>query len=71
MEPPGTAPGSDPRITSAFMFIVPKDSCNIGALPGHCKWLLLKIPHFEGRGGMGHPASGVRFSVWWALTEVR
>jgi len=25
VETPGTAPGSDPRITSAFMSIVPKD----------------------------------------------
>ena len=29
MEPPGTAPGSDPLITSAFMSIVPKDSHNM------------------------------------------
>ena len=34
MESPGTAPGSDPRITSAFMFIVPRDNWNIGA-PRH------------------------------------
>ena len=33
MEPPGTAPGSDPLITSAFMFIVPKDRMNIGPRP--------------------------------------
>jgi len=26
VEPPGTAPGSDPLITSAFMSIVPKDT---------------------------------------------
>ncbi len=31
MEPPGTAPGSDPLITCAFMPIVPKDTVNIGA----------------------------------------
>ncbi len=30
VEPPGTAPGSDPLITSAFMSIVPKDSSYIG-----------------------------------------
>ncbi len=30
VESPGTAPGSDPLITSAFMFIVPKDKFNIG-----------------------------------------
>ncbi len=30
MEPPGTAPGSDPLITSAFMSIVPKDNIYIG-----------------------------------------
>ena len=30
MEPPGTAPGSDPLITSAFMSIVPKDIPDIG-----------------------------------------
>ncbi len=29
MESPGTAPGSDPLITSAFMFIVPRDRCYI------------------------------------------
>ena len=32
METPGTAPGSDPLITSAFMSIVPKDALNIGSL---------------------------------------
>ena len=37
MEPPGTAPGSDPLITSAFMSIVPKDKGNIGPAPIHCK----------------------------------
>lgn len=33
MEPPGTAPGSDPRITGAFIAIVPvaRNSPNIGA----------------------------------------
>ncbi len=30
METPGTAPGSDPLITSAFMSIVPKDTLYIG-----------------------------------------
>ena len=30
VESPGTAPGSDPRITSAFMSIVPEDIYNIG-----------------------------------------
>ena len=30
VEPPGTAPGSDPLISSAFMSIVPKDIFNIG-----------------------------------------
>ena len=30
MEPPGTAPGSDPLIASAFMSIVPKDILYIG-----------------------------------------
>ncbi len=29
MESPGTAPGSDPFITSAFMFIVPKDDVHL------------------------------------------
>ena len=29
MEPPGTAPGSDPLITSAFMSIVPKGTHQI------------------------------------------
>ena len=32
VEPPGTAPGSDPLITSAFMSIVPKDTLKIEAL---------------------------------------
>ena len=34
VEPPGTAPGSDPLITSAFMSIVPPrgDSWDIGAV---------------------------------------
>ena len=31
MEPPGTAPGSDPLITSAFMSIVPRDTFDISA----------------------------------------
>jgi len=33
VEPPGTAPGSDPRITGAFMSIVPvaEDTRDIGA----------------------------------------
>ena len=30
VESPGTAPGSEPLITSAFMSIVPKDSFHIG-----------------------------------------
>ena len=30
VESPGTAPGSDPLMTSAFMFIVPKDNVYIG-----------------------------------------
>jgi hypothetical protein len=30
VESPGTAPGSDPIITSAFMSIVPKDNSDIG-----------------------------------------
>jgi hypothetical protein len=30
VESPGTAPGSDPRIASAFMSIVPKDFHSIG-----------------------------------------
>jgi len=29
VESPGTAPGSDPVIMSAFMFIVPKNSVRI------------------------------------------
>ncbi len=37
MEPPGTAPGSDPLITSAFMSIVPKDDSYIGEVMGGCK----------------------------------
>ncbi len=37
MEPPGTAPGSDPLITSAFMSIVPKDRIYIGEDICGCK----------------------------------
>lgn len=37
MEPPGTAPGSDPLITSAFMSIVPKDISYIGEQAHGCK----------------------------------
>ena len=37
MEPPGTAPGSDPLITSAFMSIVPKDTGDIGEVFGNLK----------------------------------
>ncbi len=37
MEPPGTAPGSDPLITSAFMSIVPKDPIYIGEDETGCK----------------------------------
>ncbi len=37
MESPGTAPGSDPLITSAFMFIVPRDTAYIDALRGNLK----------------------------------
>ena len=37
VEPPGTAPGSDPFITSAFMSIVPKDRNNIGQRAWHLK----------------------------------
>ena len=40
MEPPGTAPGSDPLITSAFMSIVPKDSSDISNQQG-----IAKIPN--------------------------
>ena len=37
VEPPGTAPGSDPLITSAFMSIVPKDTFYIGEGRGNLK----------------------------------
>ncbi len=37
MEPPGTAPGSNPLITSAFMSIVPKDTPYIGERTPGCK----------------------------------
>jgi len=37
VEPPGTAPGSDPLITSAFMSIVPKDIPNVGSGGARCK----------------------------------
>ena len=36
VESPGTAPGSDPLITSAFMFIVPKDVPDIVVLRDIC-----------------------------------
>ncbi len=37
MEPPGTAPGSEPLITSAFMSIVPKDMTKLGSRGMNCK----------------------------------
>jgi len=37
VEPPGTAPGSDPLITSAFMSIVPKDAPNMRSVVGDFK----------------------------------
>jgi hypothetical protein len=40
VESPGTAPGSDPLITSAFMFIVPRDKSNIAGVAAGCKcWM--------------------------------
>ncbi len=45
METPGTAPGSDPLITSAFMSIVPEGTgMNIGAGAGKAKGAQEKIP---------------------------
>ena len=38
MEPPGTAPGSDPLMTSAFMSIVPKDRSEITGGAGCFKY---------------------------------
>ena len=37
VELPGTAPGSDPLITRAFMSIVPKDTLNICLIHGDVK----------------------------------
>ncbi|GIT87324.1 hypothetical protein ROBYS_23400 [Roseobacter sp. OBYS 0001] len=37
VESPGTAPGSDPLITSAFMFIVPRDIDYIGEVFANLK----------------------------------
>jgi len=37
VEPPGTAPGSDPLITSAFMSIVLTNTSNIGECSGLLK----------------------------------
>ncbi|EDQ04695.1 hypothetical protein OIHEL45_13380 [Sulfitobacter indolifex HEL-45] len=37
VEPPGTAPGSEPLITSAFMSIVPKDMTKVGPRGMNCK----------------------------------
>ena len=37
VEPPGTAPGSEPLITSAFMSIVPKDKAQYRQLDARCK----------------------------------
>jgi hypothetical protein len=37
VEPPGTAPGSEPLITSAFMSIVPKDKIKVGPSWVNCK----------------------------------
>ena len=38
MEPPGTAPGSDPLMTSAFMSIVPKDRTDVAGEGACFKW---------------------------------
>ncbi|KQB97933.1 hypothetical protein AL073_03165 [Loktanella sp. 1ANDIMAR09] len=43
VETPGTAPGSDPLITSAFMSIVPKDTLQIGNWRGRRKGAWEKV----------------------------
>ena len=50
MESPGTAPGSDPLITSAFMFIVPKDTPDIVGLRDICNMVR--------RGSLQSPSGG-------------
>ena len=60
VETPGTAPGSDPLITSAFMFIVPKDFLQIRERGGEFNtwsWRGLRFMLGVGRAGFG-PASG-------------
>ncbi len=47
VEAPGTAPGSDPLITSAFMFIVPKDTLQIGRSARWCKGNCQKARKFR------------------------
>ena len=46
VEPPGTAPGSEPSITGAFIAIVPvaRDRVNIGPHPSRCKGVEMKTP---------------------------
>ena len=57
VELPGTAPGSDPLITRAFMSIVPRDMSNIGGNVGEekggCGFLSGRYP----KGGLqGNPS---------------
>ena len=60
MEPPGTAPGSDPFITSAFMSIVPRDGMNIRALPVGGKTL-----HDEKVKNLLGPLCGCAVAIWY------
>ncbi len=55
VEPPGTAPGSDPLITSAFMSIVPKDREDIGGAGPRHKRLRRRGPRPGGRETGGAP----------------
>ena len=59
MESPGTAPGSDPRITSAFMSIVPKDFVTIGLPSADLKTLSFNeakmLERSDFQAGESHP----------------
>ena len=60
MESPGTAPGSDPLITSAFMSIVPKDNLNISGRLLLCNQLEPEARHFWEKHKIAHNFKNVR-----------
>ena len=50
VETPGTAPGSDPLITSAFMSIVPKDKIDLSIASSECNPVVQDgfVAHIQG-----------------------